>query len=183
MPVYPRAAILHTRYATQGSPSNNDNNHPILIPDTVIGIHNGIILNDDDLFAEHGWQRIAEVDSEAIFHLIGNATKPLQVLHDLQGRAAIAWFSVNDPHTLNLARLRGSPLFIAHTHRGSTVFASTDSILGDALDDCKVKAKVTYEVPEWTYMRIVRGRVVFRKDLTTQDPLTASARVADTPKR
>lgn len=188
MPRYPRAAILHTRYATQGSPSNNANNHPILIPDKVIGIHNGVIVNDDDLFAEHGWERIAQVDSEAIFQLIGHATKPLKALTELEGRAAIAWFGVNDPQTLHLARLEGSPLFVAYTHGGSTMFASTDDILHAALADCGIKPKVVYEVPEWTYMRIVRGKIVNREALKTEDPMVArarqhAARVVGMPKR
>lgn len=60
--------LVHTRAATQGSPHINDNNHPIATS-RVVGVHNGWVNNDDQLFAEHQLPRIAEVDSEVIFAL------------------------------------------------------------------------------------------------------------------
>lgn len=185
MPQYPRIAIIHTRYATKGDPENPANNHPILIPDKVIGIHNGHIANDDALFRDHGWDRIAEVDSEAIFHLVGDAEQPEKVLHRLRGNAAVAWLGVNDPHALHLARVNGSPLWVAYTHGGSTVFASTADILTKALDTAKVKVKVMYEVAERTYMRLVRGRIVHRAGIGEPErPLTtANTRVVGMPLR
>ena len=63
------AILGHTRKPTKGSPNNNFNNHPIQVG-SVIGVHNGIIENDDDIFNRFHLQRQAEVDSEAIFALI-----------------------------------------------------------------------------------------------------------------
>jgi len=65
----------HTRRPTKGSPRENDNNHPIRVGDTV-GIHNGTITNDDEIFLSmekrqsKKRKRIGSVDSEAIFALM-----------------------------------------------------------------------------------------------------------------
>lgn len=58
----------HTRRPTKGSRWRNVNNHPI-VTDKVIGIHNGVIRNDDVLFASLNLPRRGEVDSEVIFRL------------------------------------------------------------------------------------------------------------------
>lgn len=59
----------HTRLPTQGSPLNPHNNHPITVG-PVVGVHNGHIANDDELFARRALPRIAQVDSEIIFQLL-----------------------------------------------------------------------------------------------------------------
>jgi len=159
MPKHTRTAILHTRFATQGDPEDNDNNHPIVVGKTV-GVHNGVIINDDALFADEEWERIAEVDSEAIFQLIEHATDPLKQLHRLQGRAAIAWFGTEHPDTLHLARLDGSPLYIGTTLHGSLVFASTRPLLEEAAKAAGVRLGWVREVPEFTYMRVEYGKIV-----------------------
>ena len=64
--------LLHVRDYTKGHPSIVANNHPIRHGD-VVGVHNGIIANDDDLLAHHGLEREQPemtVDSEAIFALV-----------------------------------------------------------------------------------------------------------------
>ena len=60
------ALIGHTRWKTVGTPILNENNHPIQ-GQFCIGTHNGTISNHDELFQEHGWKRIGQVDSEVIF--------------------------------------------------------------------------------------------------------------------
>ncbi|MBN1936818.1 MAG: hypothetical protein JW934_19310 [Anaerolineae bacterium] len=59
----------HTRMPTKGAPEENANNHP-LHTGQVIGIHNGHIANDDDLFFELSLPREGQVDSEIIFRLL-----------------------------------------------------------------------------------------------------------------
>jgi len=66
----------HTRMPTKGSRWRNVNNHPLLAGH-VVGIHNGVILNDDDVFARMGLPRAGEVDSEVIFRLL-DTVDPLQ---------------------------------------------------------------------------------------------------------
>jgi glucosamine 6-phosphate synthetase-like amidotransferase/phosphosugar isomerase protein len=59
----------HTRAPTKGSRWDNANNHP-LVAGQVIGVHNGHIHNDDELFADLALPRNGEVDSEIIFRLL-----------------------------------------------------------------------------------------------------------------
>jgi glucosamine 6-phosphate synthetase-like amidotransferase/phosphosugar isomerase protein len=64
----------HTREPTKGTVYNNDNNHPIIVGETV-GVHNGVVSNDDAIFVtlmqnDQAQTRIGSVDSEAIFALL-----------------------------------------------------------------------------------------------------------------
>jgi glucosamine 6-phosphate synthetase-like amidotransferase/phosphosugar isomerase protein len=59
----------HTRRPTKGDVGYSNNNHPILT-EHIIGVHNGNIKNDDDIFRNLSVERRGEVDSEAIFSLI-----------------------------------------------------------------------------------------------------------------
>lgn len=59
----------HTRMPTKGSRWDNANNHPLLAGQ-VLGIHNGHIYNDDDLFDLLALHRQGQVDSEIIFRLL-----------------------------------------------------------------------------------------------------------------
>ncbi len=59
----------HTRMPTKGSRWDNANNHPLLAGQ-VLGIHNGHIHNDDELFGDLGLPRRGQVDSEIIFRLL-----------------------------------------------------------------------------------------------------------------
>src|SRR5438105_11158045 len=63
--------LVHVRDYTKGHPSLPGNNHPIR-HGTVVGIHNGTIANDDELFAGLEIPRAEDgmtVDSEIIFAL------------------------------------------------------------------------------------------------------------------
>jgi len=164
MPRLSRNVILHTRYATQGSPSNPDNNHPIVVPG-IVGIHNGGIWNDDEIIAAYGGERTGEVDSEAAFRLIANAADPIAELPRLRGRVALAWIDVSDPWTLHLARLKGSPLSIGQTEEGTTVFASTTPLLVTACRRAGVTLEFVTEVDEMTYLSVSRGVIHEWRDL------------------
>jgi len=63
----------HTRLPTKGSRWNNLNNHPLKVGH-LLGIHNGFITNDDDLFTLLGLPRQGEVDSEIIFRLLSSVS-------------------------------------------------------------------------------------------------------------
>ena len=67
--------LVHVRDYTKGHPSIAANNHPVR-HGPVVGIHNGIILNDDELLAPHSCARSEPrmtVDSEAIFALAAHS--------------------------------------------------------------------------------------------------------------
>ncbi len=71
----PCVVIGHTRQQTLGSPTNPNNNHPIRTG-SIVGVHNGMISNHNEIFKWLNEQssgkikRIAQVDSEAIFSMI-----------------------------------------------------------------------------------------------------------------
>ena len=123
-------ALVHVRDYTKGHPTILANNHPIR-HGRVVGIHNGIIANDDDLFARHGLPREEPemtVDSEAIFALVdAHGTSP-ETLEQLVGAMAAAWVDEREPGVLHLARGIGRPLWIARG-RHEALFGSTRSAL------------------------------------------------------
>ena len=159
MPMWTRRAILHTRWATKGDPQNNLNNHPI-VSGSVIGVHNGVLSNDDALFAHLPVMRHGEVDSEAAFALL-DYTKhhPANVLESLRGRAALAWFDANDKRDLHLARVSGSPLVVGQTYGNSLVFASTMPLLVKAIANTRLELQWVEEIGESTYLRVRDGKI------------------------
>ena len=111
---------------TKGHPEIAANNHPIR-HGAVVGIHNGIIENDDDVLARYGLERAERdmtVDSEAIFALMELRRHAPRALAELRGAMAAAWLDERDPATLFLARGRARPLWIGRT-RTDLFFAST----------------------------------------------------------
>ncbi len=83
-------ALVHVRDYTKGHPTIAANNHPVR-HGAVVGIHNGLITNDDALFAEHGIERAdpeMSVDSEVIFALAeraGSVARAFEQLRRLDG--------------------------------------------------------------------------------------------------
>jgi glucosamine 6-phosphate synthetase-like amidotransferase/phosphosugar isomerase protein len=121
-----RQALIHVRDYTKGHPSLADNNHPVR-HGPVVGIHNGIIANDEEIFARHGFRRhTAEmtVDSEAIFALAEHAWSRANAFEELFGSMAAAWLDERMPEVLFLARGMGRPLWTGEG-RHELFFAST----------------------------------------------------------
>ena len=100
------ALIGHTRWQTVGTPMINENNHPISTT-YCVGTHNGTISNHDELFRKHGWQRIGQVDSEAIFRCADNC------IHD--GKLDMEEFSKK------LKEFSGTMSFILYNRREANV--------------------------------------------------------------
>jgi hypothetical protein len=160
-------AIMHTRFATQGHESFNGNNHPIPAG-TVVGVHNGMISNDWSLFMDIKKVvgrpvRQADVDSEAIFALLGYIDQPVtKSLEEIRGSAAIAWYDRakgSDPEVLHLARLNGSPLIICETEGGSLLFASTKAAILKGLEAGHLMPKKIREVEEGVYLTVLDGEI------------------------
>ena len=53
LPADATEALVHVRDYTKGHPTVLANNHPIR-HGSVVGIHNGIIVNDEEILARHG---------------------------------------------------------------------------------------------------------------------------------
>src|SRR3954469_8917792 len=85
IPVDATKALVHVRDYTKGHPRIEANNHPIR-HGAVVGVHNGIIVNDEEVLARHAVERAhpeMTVDSEAIFSLVdlfGASPRPLDEL-------------------------------------------------------------------------------------------------------
>src|SRR3989441_5729750 len=104
--------LAHVRDYTKGHPSLVANNHPIR-HGAVVGVHNGIIQNDDELFARHQIERAEAgmtVDSEIIFALAEvSRGRTAAALAQLYGSMATAWLDEGRPE-LVVARGLGRPL-------------------------------------------------------------------------
>ncbi len=96
-------------------PSVAANNHPIR-HGPVVGIHNGIIVNDDELLADHACARAEPsmtVDSEAIFALAAHSReRRARRFEALDGSMAAAWLDERQPGVL-LPRPRRRPAALA----------------------------------------------------------------------
>lgn len=158
-----RTLIAHTRYATKGDPKVNANNHPVVGPGTVL-VHNGRVDNDDELIALSELRRTGKVDSQALPLLLGSevarGVHPVELLELVEGVAAIAWLTADDPFVLHLARLSTRPLWTGQTRRGDLVFSSTDATLRLTAKLTKVGLHDVQPLPEGTYLRVEAGRVV-----------------------
>jgi glucosamine 6-phosphate synthetase-like amidotransferase/phosphosugar isomerase protein len=161
-------ALIHVRDFTKGPPEIESNNHPVR-HGSVVGVHNGLIENDDELLERYRIERQEPdmtVDSEAIFALAEFRRHDPKALSELRGAMAAAWLDERDSRTLYLARGIGRPLWLAQTAT-DLFFASTQralAILGAAL---RVKLTVR-EVREGRLLHLGEGRVArerrFRPD-------------------
>ncbi len=173
LPRAAESALIRVRDYTKGHPEIAANNHPIR-HGTVVGIHNGIIENDDALFARYGIQheeRDMTVDSEAIFALMELRRNAPRALGELRGAMAAAWLDEREPSTLFLARGVARPLWIGRT-RFDLFFASTRRALAIVEAALRVRLALT-EVQEGRLLQVARGRVVrerrFRPDRRYRD--------------
>jgi hypothetical protein len=165
-----RLAIGHTRFATQGKPEKNENNHP-LIEGGITLVHNGIMYNDDWVFKQlTGLPRLNEVDSQAIACLLAypdefGAKDAAHVLEDnFEGDAALAWLDGDTPEVLHLARVIGRPMFIGWTRKGDLVMASEDDNLTWLERASGISIGDVEEVPEGTYMQVHKGKVIHKEE-------------------
>ena len=132
------AVIGHVRFYTHGSPLNNENNHP-LINENIIGVHNGIITNYQDLKTTD-----VEVDSQAILDSlrvdadsINNGKLSTEVIAEtlkkLRGKFAVVLADIRQPKNVYLARDNNAPLVYSHNSTDNVLWiASTGEIMRSA---------------------------------------------------
>ncbi|HVD12567.1 MAG TPA: hypothetical protein VNB46_04965 [Gaiellaceae bacterium] len=159
LPTSVTEALIHVRDYTKGHPRIEANNHPIR-HGAVVGVHNGIIVNDDELMERHGFERAEPemtVDSEAIFALAEAHDGRPGALEQLCGSMATAWLDERRPGTLFLARGVGRPLWIG-TGRDEMLFASTKAALEVAERYLRLKLR-KQELAEGTLVVVGDGEV------------------------
>jgi len=158
----PRGMILHTRAATQGSPADNKNNHPIYSKASgLCMIHNGWISNDDDLVTTHKLKQDAEVDSEVYLKLIEKSylkhpNKPVEdsiklATSQVFGSIACAMIQGGRADTMWLWRDSGQ-LAVISTDWG-WVFASTKNAALGAL----INASSSFDTPQFELIIPAQG--------------------------
>jgi glucosamine 6-phosphate synthetase-like amidotransferase/phosphosugar isomerase protein len=167
--------LVHVRDYTKGHPSISANNHPVR-HGPVVGIHNGIILNDDELLAPFSCARAEPrmtVDSEAIFALAAHSQNDPLALEELTGSLAAAWLDSRVANTIFAARGAGRPLWIG-AGKHELFFASTRRALEVVERYADVKLRKS-EVAEGSFLELREARVAraatFRHDREYRDPI------------
>jgi glucosamine 6-phosphate synthetase-like amidotransferase/phosphosugar isomerase protein len=158
VPVDTSEVLIHVRDYTKGHPTIEANNHPVRHGE-VVGVHNGIIVNDEEIFAAHSFERHLpemSVDTEAIFALVEAFGSRGETLERLRGSMAAAWVDCREPGVVYLARGVGRPLWVG-TSRQGVFFASTKH----ALEVCEYFMRLPLrkrELDEGTLLRLEHGR-------------------------
>jgi glucosamine 6-phosphate synthetase-like amidotransferase/phosphosugar isomerase protein len=150
--------LIHVRDYTKGHPTIEANNHPVR-HGTVVGVHNGIIVNDEELFDRHGFEREEpemSVDSEAIFALAEELGSRGTTFEHLRGSMAAAWMDDREPGVIYLARGVGRPLWVGSAHEG-LFFASTKHAL-EVFESFMRLPLRKHELGEGTLLRVENGR-------------------------
>lgn len=172
--------LLHVRDYTKGPPEIDDNNHPVR-HGSVVGVHNGTILNDDELMEARGLKRatpVISVDSEAIFAIAESCGSSPRALELLRGTMAAAWLDDREPERLYLARGVGRPLWVGHGRR-ELLFASTREALelAERYGGLRLRKE---EICEGTWLAVREGsvekRARFTPDRSFDDSALASVR-------
>ncbi len=151
--------LVHVRDYTKGHPSIAANNHPVR-HGPVVGIHNGIITNDDELLERHDCARAEPqmtVDSEAIFAVAAHSRSDARALEELEGAMAAAWLDEREPELLHLARGTGRPLWLGRGGDG-VFFASTKLALEVLEHYCSLSLRKR-EVREGTLFALCEGQI------------------------
>lgn len=139
-----RTMLGHVRQKTKGHQRFNINNHPI-VANRIVGVHNGIIANDDYLFDKYAAHidRSGEVDSEIIFRLIDFHRSEGETLaesvkltcEDITGTYVCAFVDLEDPDYLTLFTNKGNLDILIYDQIKVIAFASSEFILTKALHD------------------------------------------------
>jgi glucosamine--fructose-6-phosphate aminotransferase (isomerizing) len=134
----PRALAItgHSRLVTNGLQSSPENNQPV-VAGGAVGIHNGIIVNDRELWTRHpDLVRRSEVDTEVLVQLLRkhfDRTRDIVAatrltFGEIFGSASVALF-LEDLESLLLATNTGSLFLVANERQTFVAFASERFIL------------------------------------------------------
>ncbi|MBI4375224.1 MAG: glucosamine 6-phosphate synthetase [Elusimicrobia bacterium] len=146
------AAMGHSRLVTNGTHSNELNNQPI-VKDGIVGIHNGIVVNDNELWARYpDAHRTCETDTEVMLaltkkYLDSGWDLPSAVSmtgNEIFGTFAAAFF-VDTLDQLVLATNNGS-LYILTNDADMLAFASERYFLEKTAEAMNLDAKADFRI-------------------------------------
>jgi glucosamine 6-phosphate synthetase-like amidotransferase/phosphosugar isomerase protein len=158
--------LIHVRDYTKGHPTIEANNHPVR-HGQVVGVHNGIIVNDEEIFERHGFEREApemSVDTAAIFALADAFGSTGSMLEELCGSMASAWVDGREPGIVYVARGVARPVWIGTAAEG-IFFASTKHALEVFEYYVRMPLKKE-ELQEGTLLKIDEGHELARERFT-----------------
>jgi hypothetical protein len=160
------AVMGHARLVTNGTQLNDENNQPV-IKDGVVGVHNGIIVNVDQLWLEQPiGMRAYEIDTEVMFSLFrhfrksgSSASAISKTCKKIVGTVATGFF-IDEQDELVLATNNGS-LYILSGSKPILLFASEKHILDTVVQKHKIKEtlpnlEVRQVLPDTGYMVCLR---------------------------
>lgn len=142
----PLAIIGHSRLVTNGVQERHYNNQPVIAAD-MVGIHNGIIVNDRELWAANPeMQRACEVDTEVLLALIrrhhrqGTTLKSAvqRAFQSIEGAASVAVI-FREFNVLLLATNNGALYLCENATARCCVFASEEYILRRLLEHAELR--------------------------------------------
>ena len=180
MPQTATELLVHVRDYTKGHPSISANNHPVR-HGPVVGIHNGIILNDDELLAPHRLRALGAADDGRLRgdlrprRSLGQRSQ--RASSELDGSFATAWLDERVAGTVFVARGAGRPLWIG-AGKHELFFASTRAAL-EVVERyarssfASVRSRSAPSSPSTTLASSVTRR--FRADLAYRDPVALPA--------
>lgn len=128
-------AFGHARLVTNGTQLEEVNNQPI-IRDQIIGVHNGIIVNVDELWEKHSeLKRHYDIDTEIILALISKFNSNgdtyiqscIKAVNELCGTVSIAYYDVLNDKFILYSNF-GS-LYIITDYKSILIFGSEKNIL------------------------------------------------------
>ena len=138
----------HTRWPTQGSHLDNNNNHPLVIGGdtsdgirTIIGTHNGHISNWKALFTSLGYPRTTEVDSEIILRMALDAvidasiakSALVRLLSRCKGQMSAVMILLSEPGRIIVVKGNKPLEFLYNKKRDVLLYASELDFMSDIL--------------------------------------------------
>ncbi len=129
------AALGHARLVTNGSQLEDANNQPV-VKDGIVGIHNGIIVNEGELWNNHpNLKREYEIDTEVFFSVFrhyldefGNSISAIKQTNlELYGTVSTGFF-INDREEFVVYTNNGS-LYILTNDKDLFIYGSEKNIL------------------------------------------------------
>ncbi len=142
----PFAILGHSRLQTNGPSEINSNNQPV-VKEGAVGIHNGIIVNDKELWKSFpSLKRKYDVDTEVFLSLLQMYRKQGEsivgaarnVFGDIEGSASVAVL-FDDTNAFLLATNTGSLYTSMSQNKEMLIFASENYILQNIINSDYVK--------------------------------------------
>ena len=156
--------IGHTRWATHGEPSEN-NAHPHCNDEgTIVGVHNGIIENYQELkqkLLKHGYRFYSEADTEVAIKLVDYYYKkylgtPVDALNHamvrIRGSYALAVMFRDYPEEIYVAR-KDSPMILGVADGESYIASDVPAILKHTRN--------VYYIGNMELGRVQKGKITF----------------------